>query len=204
MVFGFFSRAKAESVAAQKAEGLLEESSTHLNTPSPTLSAADAPPQSPELASLDARPKKRTRSMSPDKSHPLILSIESHVTNEPQHPLNLEELLTLLKRVPAPVVHSYLLTRLPRVTESEASTLSNFFSELRPPPQLHCVRCHKEYTEVENTDRSCLIPHDDESAIVEHVGSTKRHTYETLWGCCNRTVEVKENYNFSSCFHSGY
>lgn len=54
---------------------------------------------------------------------------------------------------------------------------------------------------MENTDRSCLVPHDDESAEVERVGVTPRSQkkgkvtggfgseYETLWGCCEKVVE---------------
>lgn len=74
------------------------------------------------------------------------------------------------------------------------TTLTQFFRTLTPPPQLHCVRCHKGYFELENTDTSCRVPHDDDSTIVERVGLTlgskaETATYETLWGCCGRTVE---------------
>ena len=193
MVFGFFSRSKPGQAAVPKAEDLLETHSPALDTPSPTLSEADAPPQSPELQPLDSENlKKRTRSLSPDKIHRL-----GHSSNESQPlvaPLSLtlspEELLSLIKLVPPQTLYEYVLAHLPTATESEATTLATFFKQLTPPPRFHCARCHKEYTEVENTDRSCHVAHDDESAIVEHVGSTKRHTYETLWGCCNRTVEV--------------
>jgi len=57
------------------------------------------------------------------------------------------------------------------------------------------VRCHKSFFEVENTDRSCLVPHDDDSAEVERISLSKAKDlnlaseYETLWGCCGRTVE---------------
>lgn len=60
------------------------------------------------------------------------------------------------------------------------------------------MRCHKDFVEVENDDRSCLVPHDDDSAEVERVGRgtglEARRTaggteYETLWGCCGKTTE---------------
>ncbi|KAG1877414.1 hypothetical protein F4604DRAFT_1880391 [Suillus subluteus] len=54
------------------------------------------------------------------------------------------------------------------------TALTHFFHELSPPPQLHCLS---------NTDTSCRIPHDDESALVD------RAAYETLWGCCGGSVE---------------
>jgi len=66
-----------------------------------------------------------------------------------------------------------------------------FFAALEPPPRLHCVRCHKGYYEVDNDDRSCTIPHDDDSAEVEHVGYGRgtKNAYETRWDCCGKTVE---------------
>lgn len=69
------------------------------------------------------------------------------------------------------------------------SVLTNFFSKLTPPPKLHCVRCHQNYFELENTDWSCRVPHDDESAIVDKVRTGLGAEYETLWGCCGKTVE---------------
>jgi hypothetical protein len=66
--------------------------------------------------------------------------------------------------------------------------LTSFFSKLTPPPLLHCVRCHKFYHEIDNDDRSCLVPHDDDSAEVER-NSRGVGGYETLYGCCGRTVE---------------
>ena len=77
-------------------------------------------------------------------------------------------------------------------TPAELRALSTFFGALEPPPRLHCVRCHKGYFEVDNDDRSCTMPHDDESAEVEHVGyarSKAAGAYETRWECCGKTVE---------------
>ena len=107
-----------------------------------------------------------------------------------------ESLTALLKSVPAKTLHVYVLSRIPRSEEATLTTLASFLRDLKPPPQLHCVRCHKDYTEVENTDRSCLVAHDDDSAEVERVGrnSETRRTaegtsYETLWGCCGKITE---------------
>lgn len=77
-------------------------------------------------------------------------------------------------------------------TATELQALSTFFGALEPPSRLHCVRCHKGYFEVENDDRSCTMPHDDESAEVEHVGYSRSKAagaYETRWECCGKTVE---------------
>jgi len=54
---------------------------------------------------------------------------------------------------------------------------------------LHCVRCHRGFFELENTDRSCTVAHDDDSAIVERVRTGLGTEFETMWGCCGKTVE---------------
>ncbi|KZT03344.1 uncharacterized protein LAESUDRAFT_789640, partial [Laetiporus sulphureus 93-53] len=73
-----------------------------------------------------------------------------------------------------------------------------FFAELVPSSWLHCVRCHKDYVEVKNDDRSCLVPHNDKSAEVEHIGRTARSgrlvidpgmIYKMLWGCYGKLTE---------------
>ncbi|KAF8345635.1 hypothetical protein F5887DRAFT_1190560 [Amanita rubescens] len=109
-------------------------------------------------------------------------------------------LYSLIRSVPPQVFHAYSLDRLElEAPEPPSPTtltkLTSFFSTLVPPPKLHCVRCHKSFFGVENTDRSCLVPHDDDSAEVERISLSKAKDlnlaseYETLWGCCGRTVE---------------
>lgn len=102
----------------------------------------------------------------------------------------------LIASVPPQTLHTYTLTHLDSLSSLDPATftvLSDFFASLVPPPRLHCVRCHKGFFQVENTDRSCLVPHDDESAEVERVGASRGKglgtEYETLWGCCGKTVE---------------
>ncbi|KAF7374862.1 hypothetical protein MSAN_00372200 [Mycena sanguinolenta] len=96
-------------------------------------------------------------------------------------------LRALIQSIPPKIVHSYTLSHLSTASPQALTYLSAFFSDLEVPPTLHCVRCHKGYFDVENNDRSCVIGHDDESAEVERVG--KGTGYETLWGCCGKTVE---------------
>ncbi|KAJ7650216.1 hypothetical protein FB45DRAFT_997319 [Roridomyces roridus] len=97
-------------------------------------------------------------------------------------------LRALIQSVPPKTLHSYVLSQLATASPDLLTLLSSdFFNTLAPPPTLHCVRCHKGYFDVENNDRSCLIGHDDESAEVERLG--KGAGYETLWGCCGKTVE---------------
>lgn len=98
-------------------------------------------------------------------------------------------LYDLVRSVPPQTLHAYTLAHLRPPSETDLpsprtlTALTHFFHELSPPPQLHCVRCHSSFFELSNTDTSCRIPHDDESALVD------RAAYETLWGCCGRTVE---------------
>ncbi|KAJ7274361.1 hypothetical protein B0H12DRAFT_1228109 [Mycena haematopus] len=96
-------------------------------------------------------------------------------------------LRALIQSIPPKIVHAYTLAHLSTASPQALTYLSAFFSDLEVPPTLHCVRCHKGYFDVENNDRSCLVGHDDDSAEVERVG--KGAGYETLWGCCGKTVE---------------
>ena len=111
----------------------------------------------------------------------------------------------LISSVPAQTLHAYTLAHLCLVPPSPSpfaaptspptpailTALTTFFASLSPPPKLHCARCHRGYFDLENTDNACRVPHDDDSAIVERVGLTKGADagYETLWGCCAKTVE---------------
>lgn len=100
-------------------------------------------------------------------------------------------LYDLVCSVPPQTLHTYMLTNLSPTSDPPPISLSprtltaltHFFHQLSPPPQLHCVRCHSSFFDLSNTDTSCRIPHDDESALVD------RAAYETLWGCCGASVE---------------
>ncbi|KIY68389.1 hypothetical protein CYLTODRAFT_489769 [Cylindrobasidium torrendii FP15055 ss-10] len=134
------------------------ENEIHTPARSPSPLAAEAPPASP----------------SPPPEIP-----------EPGTLLDAQQLYTLIKSIPPKTLHEYALDRLASSGPNLDPAIPAFFSELRPPPRLHCVRCHKFYTEVENDDRSCVVAHDDDSALVERVGGQ----YETLYECCGKTVE---------------
>ncbi|KAH8833186.1 hypothetical protein DL96DRAFT_1458498, partial [Flagelloscypha sp. PMI_526] len=103
---------------------------------------------------------------------------------------------TLVSSVPAKIVHQYILARL-KDDEDELSPecltqVALFFKDLTAPKLLHCARCHHNYFAVENNDRACRVQHDDKSAEVSRAAgglSAKGHSYETLWGCCGKTVE---------------
>lgn len=119
-------------------------------------------------------------------------------------------LYSLISSVPAQTLHFYTLAHLnpsppsalPLGITSPApiipptpeilTALTTFYSHLAPPPKLHCVRCHRGYFELENGDTACRVAHDDESAIVQRVGTNSQNSralHETLWGCCGSTVD---------------
>ncbi|KAF9035418.1 hypothetical protein BDZ89DRAFT_1157802 [Hymenopellis radicata] len=156
MVFGFFSRKASDDTQAQ------------LRTPSPSVDGH-------LVISGPVSPPPATPSPPPDAST--------------SAPTTSEGLATLISSIPPQTLHTYTLTRLESSSAPPSpttiSSLNTFFSKLEPPPKLHCIRCHKFYYDVENSDRSCLVPHDDDSADVERVGGR----YETLYGCCGKTVE---------------
>ncbi|EJD01671.1 uncharacterized protein FOMMEDRAFT_22039 [Fomitiporia mediterranea MF3/22] len=199
MVFDkLFGRSKGNSEPNTSALGSALQQ-TQLRTPSPTasISVGTAPPQSPEVGLAgEARGVKRSRTSSLDQKTTGQIVTDILTREQVAPPTSPAELLARVKKVPPKTLHSYVVAHLPHTPLEVSEALMTFFATLVPPPRVHCVRCHKDYTEVENTDRSCLVPHDDESAEVEYVGNSKSKiagvvgsTYETLWGCCNKVVE---------------
>ncbi|KAK1234334.1 hypothetical protein PQX77_002473 [Marasmius sp. AFHP31] len=179
-------------------------SNHQLRTPSPSAtSATGARPQHVDRSSPLREHHGPPDTPSPPPAHPMDNDLG--LITDPS------ALYELISSVPAKTLHEYTLTHLippsadskrgnqpnakhPIHTPSSVTLthLTSFFSSLTPPPSLHCVRCHKFYFEVENGDRSCLVAHDDESAEVERVGAGRGESgtqYETLWGCCGKTVE---------------
>ncbi|EIN11044.1 hypothetical protein PUNSTDRAFT_142904 [Punctularia strigosozonata HHB-11173 SS5] len=184
MVFGLFSRKSGSKAPAPSDHAPAQQ----LRTPSPSEAASVGQGPAP-LGSPTAKGHG-----SPSRTHFDLPEIHGV-------PPDSDALTAHLKAVPAKTLHAYTLSHLPNADPSVLSALSLFYSSLTPPPRLHCVRCHKEYVEIENDDRSCLLPHDDESAVVERIGvnnmrkkgpgGTVREgaTFETRWGCCDKTVE---------------
>ncbi|KZT00485.1 uncharacterized protein LAESUDRAFT_666087, partial [Laetiporus sulphureus 93-53] len=112
---------------------------------------------------------------------PTIVSLTFHITS-----------------IHAKTLHSYVLSHLQNAPKPIFAAFTTFFIELIPPLWLHCVRCHKDYVEVKNNNRSCLVSHDDKSAEVKHIRRIARSgrlmidpgtTYEMLWRCCGKLTE---------------
>ena len=111
--------------------------------------------------------------------------------SKPALPPTPEALLSLVTPIPPKTLHAYVLAHIPDAPPDTLAALASFFAALKPPPLLHCVRCHADYTEVDNDDRSCRVAHDDDSANVERVGRSGRDNseYETRYDCCGKWVE---------------
>ncbi|KAI0265822.1 hypothetical protein BC834DRAFT_154263 [Gloeopeniophorella convolvens] len=85
-------------------------------------------------------------------------------------------------------LHDYVLAQLPTAPQDAHPALVAFFTALTPPPLLHCVRCHKNYTDVENTGRACYVQHDDDEPEYE-LAYNYRSKWQTRWRCCDRAVD---------------
>lgn len=98
-------------------------------------------------------------------------------------------LQSLVTSVPAKTLHTYLLDNIPAAPPKTLAILTSFFAALSPPPPLHCVRCHKDYTDTENNDRSCRIPHEENDCDISWVGGYGDSEYVTTYVCCGIMVE---------------
>ncbi|KAH9015804.1 hypothetical protein EDB85DRAFT_1812939, partial [Lactarius pseudohatsudake] len=99
-------------------------------------------------------------------------------------------LQALVSKIPAKTLHAYVLAHLPTAPPDTLTALASFFATLTPPTLLHCVRCHSDYIEVENDDRSCHVAHDEDCADIERVGMDRYgDEYVTTYGCCGATVD---------------
>ncbi len=118
------------------------------------------------------------------------LPSSSYTSMSPAVPPTPEALHSLVNSIPAKTLHTYVLDNIPAAPPDTLAALASFFATLSPPPPLHCVRCHYDFIEVENGDRSCLMPHDACSGEAEYVGWTRGgYEYEIEYGCCGKTVE---------------
>lgn len=147
---------------------------------------------------VDSEPPQQLRTPSPSEAafhglgqqHPSTTMTPPPGPSIPAVPPTPEALHSLVTSIPAKTLHAYVLDNIPAAPPDTLAVLASFFATLSPPPLLHCARCHEDYTDIENGDRSCRVPHDDDSAEVEWVGHKRGDSdYETYYGCCGKTVE---------------
>ncbi|KAG8767615.1 hypothetical protein FRC12_006148 [Ceratobasidium sp. 428] len=106
--------------------------------------------------------------------------------------LSVPELCTTLAECsPSKVIES-LIEGLKSATPQQVSAVQSVLAPLLAASvePLHCVRCHEEYFESNNTDSSCDVKHeeavDDEEIVVENYCKRYMHTYP----CCGERVAV--------------
>lgn len=163
-MFSFFLKKPSESGPAQSPDASgSAEPIQQLRTPSPSVAPSNdlhIPPSTP------GRPSEEPYSALPSRPEPTS-----------------ESLNALVSSVPPKTLHAYTIAEIGRADELMLNALASFFATLTPPPLLHCVRCHADYMDVENSERSCHVAHDDDTAEVERGGPSG---YQTLWGCCEK------------------
>lgn len=71
------------------------------------------------------------------------------------------------------------------------STTSQQRHQTPLPPRLHRVQRHADYTDVQNGDRQCCVPHGDDSVEVKWVDHSGRDDCEYETGCCSKTVDSR-------------
>lgn len=176
-MFGFFTRKNTDGTNASPVIQNLKLHTPPPGTPSPPVAVVELPAQDQTMDMVDSDLK-------------MDLTTEPTATEDALNasPI-LDNLHSLIASVPAKTLHAYTLSRLPNTQELHVPALRAFFAELEPPPSRHCVRCHRNFFDVENDNRACVVAHDDESAEVERTGLGAGATFETRWGCCGRTVE---------------
>ena len=205
MVFGFFSRNSTRPKPSEANEAGPSELPTQFQFPATKQLHTPAPSIDSNTFFNGKRPSP-SRTIDSDSQMPLG---PADTPSPPPPPDDAEQvtdpttLYNLIASAPAQTLHSYTLSHLSSTPSSfllfqtatappspqTLTILTKFFSSLTPPPRLHCVRCHRGFFELENTDRSCTVAHDDDSATVDRVRTGLGTEYETMWGCCEKTVE---------------
>ena len=202
MVFSFFSRKSAQPKPSEVNEAGPSQLPTHFQFPAIKQLHTPAPSIDSDAFSSGKRPSP-SRTVDSDHKTSLGPADTPPPPDDAEQVTDPTNLYNLIASVPAQTLHSYTLSHLSSASSTflplgtstvppsprTLTVLTQFFSSLIPPPRLHCVRCHRGFFELENTDRSCTVAHDDDSAIVERVRTGLGTEYETMWGCCGKTVE---------------
>ena len=203
MVFSFFSRKSTQPKPSEANEAGPSQLPSHFQFPATKQLHTPAPSIDSDAFFNGKRPSP-SGTVDSDLQMPLEpADTPSPAPDDAEQVTDPTTLYNLIASVPPQTLHSYTLnhlssaplTFLPLQTSTAPPSprtltiLTQFFASLTPPPRLHCVRCHRDFFELENTDRSCTVAHDDDSAIVERVRTGLGTEYETRWGCCEKTVE---------------
>ena len=102
----------------------------------------------------------------------------------------MEGLRALIADIPPITLRNFVLSKLDNPSQELADSLSLVLTGLQKPEMLHCLRCHKDYFEDDNTDTICQMPHDDEEE------RDSEDIYTARWPCCGYEVDTVSNLVF--------
>lgn len=148
--------------------------------PKPTVSSKSTPKGTPKSApgSPSRKPKSRAKPRSS------IQQLKPEAPPDTPEVAAQKRLQALVKSLPPKSFHSAIASRLQEANPDQVAVLTQLLEGVEPPALLHCARCHSDYYDEENYERSCVMDHDDDSTEVKHG--------ETTWGCCANTVRGPE------------
>ena len=98
-------------------------------------------------------------------------------------PDDLDDLKTLIAQIPPSTLRNFVLSRLDSPSQELVDSLRLVFTGLRIPETLHCLRCHTDYVEDDNTNTSCQMPHDDEERDDDNYDIVR-------WPCCGEEEDL--------------
>jgi len=168
------------SARKRSSAALEEDQGDQASITSESMEATPSRSRTARRPSSSSKPRKPRAKSVARSTH--IPSPEPELTPEQ---LASNALKNLVQTYPPKSFHSDLLKRLDAATPEQVTALSGLLEGLTPPPVLHCARCHHDYLEEDNYDRSCVMDHDDNATSVARDG-------QTTWGCCGNTTEDQD------------
>ncbi|KAG9037693.1 hypothetical protein FRB95_004539 [Tulasnella sp. JGI-2019a] len=167
---------KSLRLSRKRGSEALEDPPTAEPSAEPSPSNSPKPASKPMTGSLSRKPKSNAKPRSSLKAPPPPPDTPEVTTRK--------ALQAIVRSLPPKTFHNSVLSRLQDATPDQVSVLTQILDGVEPPSLLHCARCHSNYYEEENVERSCVMDHDDNSTEVKHG--------ETTWGCCGHTVDGED------------
>ena len=97
---------------------------------------------------------------------------------------DINDIQARLKDMPPHTLKNYVLEKLSKPGKEPSGDVLDFFAAVEVPTELHCARCHQNFYEDANTDKSCEIEHDDEPEF-SYNGDD-----EAVYLCCGYSVDM--------------
>ncbi|KAG8897961.1 hypothetical protein FRB99_007771, partial [Tulasnella sp. 403] len=173
-----------KKLPSRKRKSEVLESSQERESPAPKAPVSTTESPSRRIASTPGSPSRKPKSKSAPRTPKTPRDPPAPVEPEPPEKVALSALRGVVQSFPPKSFHASLLSRLDEAKPDQVKALTDLLEGLTPPSKLHCARCHRDYLEEENYERSCVMDHDDNSTAVRHG--------ETIWGCCGHVAEGEE------------